>query len=107
MAESAHKTPLREHVEEGERLVASAALVGDSDDFVVWLQRCMEWRCAVDDFLAGEHGAGALHEVKVAADAIRLEGDWQERLAAEIARVDVTNDLLSRLASDHDGSGPA
>lgn len=106
MQKFARRTSLGDHVDAGAQLVASAALVGDSDDFVIWLQRGMDWRSSLDDFLAAQHGADAVRGAREATDAIRVDGAWQERLAAEIARVDALIEFLGSLAGTEPAAKP-
>ena len=105
MPKFARRTSCRDHVDAGAQLVRASALVGDSDDFVIWLQRAMEWRSGLDDHLAGRHGVDAVQKARDAADSIRAQGSWQERLAAEIARVDALNEFIESLAGTA-GAGP-
>lgn len=106
MEKNDHHTTPTETLERGERLLASASMVGDQDDFEAWREKRDAWVRGAATTLA-TCGGHDIETFRASASATRAAIHWHVALDAEIQAVrSALESLRNRLELRHaDGVG--
>ncbi len=90
-------TILPSHIAAAKQIVVTAGLVGDQDDFGVWMRRCKEWTAGLAAALKYLYGDQATRTFRMALDAPQQHTSWQATLRAELDRLTDTIQMLDDL----------
>jgi hypothetical protein len=81
-------------------IIISAGMVGDRDDFSVWIWRAKNWTTDLAAALKQHYGAAAIHAFQRATRApAHHSASWQAALGNEVERLQDTVAMLSDLAA--------
>ena len=82
MADGDHM-PAQQHLERGDYLLQSAAMVADAHDLHIWRQKRDRWINATAASLVDEVGAGASTEFRAVASLRSPFAEWSTALVVE------------------------
>jgi hypothetical protein len=91
---------LGERIVEGQQIIMSAAMIGDTDDFGVWSQRCRRWTRATGESLTAVYGEESASTFQRATAAAGATQPWHETLATEVERVQQVVGMLGTLSQE-------